>query len=71
MSNFTPEMIEKAKVAKTAEELLEIAKANGMEITAEEAATYFAQLNPATGEHKFFKTYKAHQNFLESLKKGD
>ena len=50
MSNFTPEMIEKAKVAKTAEELLEIAKANGMEITAEEAATYFAQLNPKSGE---------------------
>ena len=30
MKNFTPEMIEKAKVAKTAEELLEIAKANNV-----------------------------------------
>ena len=50
MKNFTPEMIEKAKAAKSAEELLEIAKANKLEITADEAATYFAQLNPKSGE---------------------
>ena len=50
MKNLTPEMIEKAKVAKSAEELLEIAKANGIELTADEAATYFAQLNPKSGE---------------------
>ena len=50
MKNFTPEMIEKAKAAKTEEELLEIAKAGGMEMTADEAATYFAQLNPQSGE---------------------
>ena len=49
MKNFNAEMIEKAKAAKSAEELLELAKANGMEITADEAATYFAQLNPANG----------------------
>lgn len=50
MKNLTPEMIEKAKAAKTAEELLELAKANGVEMTADEAATYFAQLNPTSGE---------------------
>ena len=50
MSNFIPEMIEKAKVAKTAEELYEIAKANGVEMTADEAATYFAQITPKNGE---------------------
>ena len=50
MKNLTPEMIEKAKVAKTAEKLLEIAKANGVEMTADEATTYFAQLNPKSGE---------------------
>ena len=50
MTNLTPEMIEKAKAAKSAEELLEIAKAGGVEITASEAATYFAQLNPKSGE---------------------
>ena len=50
MKNLTPEMVEKAKTAKTAEELLEIAKANNVEITAEEAATYFAQLSPESGE---------------------
>ena len=50
MKNLTPEMIEKAKAAKTAEELLELAKANGVEMTAYEAKTYFAQLNPKSGE---------------------
>ena len=50
MKNFTPEMIEKAKAAKSAEELLELAKANNVEMTADEAATYFAQLNPKSGE---------------------
>ena len=50
MKNFPPEMIEKAKVAKSAEELYEIAKANGVEMTADEAATYFAQINPKSGE---------------------
>jgi predicted ribosomally synthesized peptide with nif11-like leader len=50
MKNLTPEMIEKAKAAKSAEELLEVAKANGIELTADEAATYFAQLNPKSGE---------------------
>ena len=50
MKNFNAEMIEKAKTAKSAEELLELAKANGVEMTADEAATYFAQLNPKSGE---------------------
>ena len=45
MKNFNPELIEKAKTANTAEELLGLAKANGIEITVEEANTYFAQLN--------------------------
>ena len=50
MKNLTPEMIEKAKVAKSADELLEIAKQSGVEMTEDEAATYFAQLNPKSGE---------------------
>ena len=50
MRNLTPEMIEKAKTAKSAEELLELAKANGVEMTADEAAAYFAQLTPKSGE---------------------
>ena len=50
MKNLTPEMIEKAKAAKSAEELLEVAKTGGIEMTADEAATYFAQLNPKSGE---------------------
>ena len=39
------ELFEKAKGAKSAEELLSLAKANGVELTEEEAAEYFAQLN--------------------------
>ena len=50
MKNLTPEMIEKAKSTKSAEELYEIAKASGIEMTSDEAATYFAQLNPKSGE---------------------
>ena len=50
MKNLTPEMIEKAKAAKSAEELLDLAKENNVEMTADEAKTYFAQLNPKSGE---------------------
>ncbi len=40
-------------------------------LSPENTEYYFYALDPSTGSHKFFKTYKAHQNFLESLKKGD
>ena len=43
-------MIEKAKAAKSAEELLALAKENNVEMTADEAKTCFAQLNPKSGE---------------------
>ena len=39
------ELIAKAKAAKSVEELLELAKANNVEMTAEEAKEIFAQLN--------------------------
>ena len=46
---FSKELIEKAKTAKSAEELLAMAKAENIEMTAEEAAKYFAELHK-TGE---------------------
>ena len=46
---FSNEMIEKAKTAKSAEELLEMAKAENIELSAEQAAKAFAELNK-TGE---------------------
>ena len=46
---FSKELIEKAKTAKSAEELLEMAKEENIELSAEEAAKYFAELNK-TGE---------------------
>ena len=42
---LTQEMIEKVKLAKSADELLEIAKANNIEMTSDEAQTYFEQIN--------------------------
>ena len=45
MANFTPELIAKAKTAKSAEELFAMAKADNVELTEKEANTYFAQLN--------------------------
>ena len=39
------EIFEKLKAAKSAEELVEIAKANGAEITAEDAQKLFSQIS--------------------------
>ena len=49
-SKLTQELIEKAKQAKTPEEIAALAKEIGAEMTPEEANTYFAMLNPKTGE---------------------
>ena len=46
---YSKELIEKAKTAKTAEELLAMAKAENSELSAEEAEKSFAELNK-TGE---------------------
>jgi hypothetical protein len=45
MKNLTSEQIREVKAAKSAEELLELAKANNIEMTEEAAKTYFEQLN--------------------------
>lgn len=47
--NISKELLEKAKTAKSAEELSELAKAENIEISAEQAAKAFAELNN-TGE---------------------
>lgn len=47
--NFTNEHIKMAQHAKTAEELLTIAKENGIDMTKEQAKEYFAELHK-TGE---------------------
>ena len=43
--NLSKDLLEKGKTAKTAEELLKLAKAVGMEMSAEEAEKYFAELH--------------------------
>ena len=40
---FTPEQLTKAKAAKSAEELIALAKENGIELTEEEAKKYYAE----------------------------
>ena len=47
--NISKELIEKAKTAKTAEELLEMAKEESVEMSAEQAAEYFVTIH-ASGE---------------------
>ena len=42
---MTNEILEKLKAAKSAEELIEMAKANGAEITAEDAQKLFSQIS--------------------------
>lgn len=48
-NDLTPELMEKAKAAKSAEELLSLAKENGIELAAEQANAYFERIN-ASGE---------------------
>ena len=45
--NVSKELLEKAKTAKKAEELIEMAKAENIELSAEQAAKAFAELNKA------------------------
>ena len=47
--NYSNELIEKAKQSKSAEELLAMAKAENIDLSAEEAEKAFAELNK-TGE---------------------
>ena len=54
-SKITPELLEKAKQAKSAEELLTLAKENDIELTEENAKAYFEQ----------FKYYDFNDGFYE------
>lgn len=49
-NKFTTEQLEKAKKCKSVENLLTLAKEDGIELTESEAKNYFAQLNPENGE---------------------
>ena len=48
--DFNQEELKQAKMAKSAEELIVIAKERGIELTKEQGQLYFAQLNPPSGE---------------------
>ncbi len=44
-NNLTPELIEKAKSARSPEELISLAKENGLELTVEQASAYLGKIN--------------------------
>jgi len=50
MANLNKELIEKAKQAKSAEEILALAKGNGVSMTEEQAKAAYAQFHPVSGE---------------------
>ncbi len=50
MKKFDVEMLEQAKQAKDAEDLCRIAEEHKIELSAEEASSYFTQLHPKCGE---------------------
>ena len=61
---LTQEMMEKSRAAKSADELLEIAKANGVELTADEAKTYFEQISSCQLDEDLLKCYFMNKNRL-------
>lgn len=48
MINLTPEITEKAKQARSAEELVSLAKENGIELPDDKAREYFERLNESS-----------------------
>lgn len=50
MTNYSKEILEKAKKINSVEELLALAKENNIELTVEQAKAYFVQLNSKTIE---------------------
>lgn len=50
MEELTPELLEKARMAKNGAELQTIARENGYELPLEDAARYCEILNPAEGK---------------------
>ena len=61
------ELIQKAKEAKTPEELMVLAKENGIELTGESANTYFEQLHPKTGELSDEELEKEKERLIKEL----
>ena len=64
------EMIAKAKEAKSVEELITLAKENGVELTEEDAKAYFEQLNAKKGELMKVKVTSAQTWSLYGEEKG-
>jgi len=54
-NEITKEMVEKARQCKTADELMALAKSEGVEITKDEAEAYFAELSDVELDDKLLQ----------------
>ncbi|SFE79258.1 DUF2624 family protein [Succiniclasticum ruminis] len=62
-NELTKEMIEKAMQCKTAEELMTLAKAEGVELTKEEAEAYLAELEDLELDEGMLKNVAGGQDY--------
>ena len=71
MMNVNAEMIEKAKAARSAEELLDLAKAEGIDMTEDEAEKYFEQISSLTLDDELLDMVSGGAIVSEPLMKHD
>ena len=64
-NKITKEMLEKAMQCKGADELMDLAKANGFVITKEEAEAYLAELDDQELDSEVLKSVAGGKNYME------
>ena len=64
-NELTKEMIAKAMQCKGADELMDLAKANGFVITKEEAEAYLAELDDQELDSEVLKSVAGGKNYME------
>ena len=64
-NKITKEMLEKAMQCKGADELMDLAKANGFVITKEEAEAYLAELDDQELDGEVLKSVAGGKNYME------
>ena len=64
-NKITKEMISKAMQCKDADELMALAKANGFDITKEEAEAYLAEMDDQELDSEVLKSVAGGKNYME------
>ena len=71
VNELTKEQIQKAMACETAEELMELAKAEGIELTKEEAKAYLAEMEDfELDEETLAKVAGGEKNYWEQIEDG-